>query len=59
MIYTTKRFSVGDAATGFGIGVSAGTILGDKIEGGIKRSLITSSTIIINSWPNSKKKKRK
>ena len=37
MIYTTKRFSVGDAATGFGIGVSAGAILGDKIEGGIKK----------------------
>ena len=37
MIYTTKRFSVGDAATGFGIGAGAGAILGVKIEGGIKK----------------------
>ena len=35
MIYTTKRFSVGAAATGFGAG--AGAILGDKIERGIKK----------------------
>lgn len=37
MIYTTKRFSVGDIAAGSTIGAMAGGYLGDKIEGGIKK----------------------